>query len=64
MVAGIVPGGNFATKMALFGAELPLRRSFAPEMALFDAERCGMATLIALMAVERVQGKMFCWYRK
>ena len=34
-----VPGGNFATILALFGAKLRRRRGFATEMAFFGAVR-------------------------
>ena len=39
-----VPGGSFATKTALFGAELWRRRGFATKMTLFGAEMVPVAT--------------------
>ena len=46
-----VLGGNFATILALFGAELWRRRGFATKMAFFGAERVpggNFATILVL----------------
>ena len=50
-----VPGGNFATILALFGAKLWRRRGSATEMAFFDAERVpggNFATILALFGAK------------
>ena len=60
--AGRVLGGNFATILALFGAELRRRQGFATEMALFDAGRVlggNFATILTLFGAEMVPGVNF-----
>ena len=50
-----VLGGNFATILVLFGAELRRRWGFATEMAFFDAVRVpggNFATILALFGAK------------
>ncbi len=53
--AGRVRGSNFATILAVFGAELHLRWGFATKMAFFDAGRVrgsNFATILAVFGAE------------